>query len=223
MARVNPGQWTNMGPEVKKAASYLTHMQRDCLFNSWSGMTASEAYKLAGGTSIKKAYHDSYVWRLRNQPTGRAFLDALNKRHAALLAPEQDAVRTEQDEAWARAVVTRNEALAKLSHIARANIKDIAEFKNIELGQDADGQPILQSVWRLKDAEDMPQHVAAAIKKVKATPAGITLELHDPIAAIQQIGKMLQWEAPQRVEGRLNVDVSAPEVAEAMKHVLDKL
>lgn len=212
-----------MGPEVKKAASYLTKMQRDFLFNAWAGMTATEAYKLAGGTSIKRAYHDSYLWKLRNQPRGRAFLDALNRRHAALLAPEQDAVRTEQDEAWARAVVTRNEALAKLSYIARANIKDIAEFRNVQIGTDEDGEPIVQSVWNLKDADDMPTHVAAAIKRVKASPSGLTLELHDPIAAIQQIGKMLQWEAPQRVEGRLNVDVSAPEVAEAMKHVLDKL
>lgn len=224
MARINPGQWRNMGPDVRRAASYLNARQRDTLFNIWSGLTAPEAYDLAGGKiDSTNQYKHVYVNRIKNSPKGRAFLDALTKRHGETLEPEADKARTEQDERWAAAVMRRNEALAKLSHIARANIKDIADFRAVDMGVDDKGRPLVQSHWTIKQAEDMPEHVAAAIKKVKATPSGIELELHDPIAAIQQIGKMMEWESPQRIEGRLDVDVAAPEIAAALKTVLDKL
>ena len=129
------------------------------------------------------------------------------------------------------AIMTREQALERLTKSAQVTITDVCEFRNVKVGEDDSGQPIYQTVWTIKDSENIPPHIAACIKSVTITKTGPKIELYDSNAAIKQLSTMEGWDAPKRSEltgkdGKplaLKTDVKAPEVVAALGSLMDKL
>jgi phage terminase small subunit len=94
------------------------------------------------------------------------------------------------------AVMTKQEALELLSVKARIKITDVCDFRQEQVGEDGEGNPIYQTVWTMKNAEDIPPEVAVCIKSVTVTKTGPKVELYDSIASQKLLSNILGWNAP---------------------------
>jgi phage terminase small subunit len=170
-----------------------------------------EAYKNAriAGMGVSESYRAAY------KASGMS--DKAVSKEATKL--EQDprialGVEVKRKEAETSAVMSREEALEKLSLSARVSITDVADFKLTEVGKDADGNAIHQTTWVIKNSEDIAPEVAACIKSITITQTGPKLELHDQNSAIKQLADMQGWNAPKKTEGKMSVDLSSMTDAE---------
>ncbi len=98
------------------------------------------------------------------------------------------------------AVMTRQEALERLSTVARTDLADLVEFSEYTLGEDGEGKPIIQAAWRVKDSVMQDRAKLAAIAELTAGRDGIRVKTHNPIQAIQQLAKMQGWESATKHE-----------------------
>lgn len=126
----------------------------------------------------------------------------INKRASELLDNGEIAGRLAElnQAAVTAAVMTRQEALEKLSALARTDLKDLVEFGQYELGQDDDGNPVIQSSWKIKDSALQDPVKLSAISELTAGRDGIKIKTHSPLSAIQQLAKMQGWESAQKVD-----------------------
>ena len=161
-----------------KLAESLTSLQRNFVINVVSGMTRRQAYIKAGGTAKKSESQDSAASNLFSNMKVRAFYDSL------------------MNEAQSNAVMTKEQALIRLTQSANVTMKDVCDFKDVQIGEDKNGDPVYQTVWTFKNSEDIPPHIAACIKSVAVTREGPKIELYDSQSAIKQLGGMLGWEMP---------------------------
>jgi len=92
------------------------------------------------------------------------------------------------------AVMTRKEALERLSTFARTDLSDLVEFGAYELGQDDDGKPIVQAAWKIRDSVLQDPKKLAAISELSAGRDGIKIKTHSPLQAIQQLAKLQGWD-----------------------------
>lgn len=122
-----------------------------------------------------------------------------NKAHALLKKGE---IGARLDELTAKAtsdsVMTRQQAMERLSLIAGVNITDILEFDQHDV-ETADG-PVRETIWRMKDSDEVREAAAVAIKSVTMTKYGPKIEMHDKLSAIQQLAKMQGWESATKHE-----------------------
>lgn len=164
-----------------------------------------EAYKNARieGNKPSASYDIAY-------PDHKMSRKAVSKEAAKLekdprIAP---AIKEKSKEATSSAVMTRQEALEKLSLSARVSITDVADFKLTQVGEDDNNEPVYQTVWVIKNSEDIAPEVAACIKSITITKTGPKLELHDQNAAIKQLSDMEGWNAPKKTDTNLSIDLS---------------
>ena len=109
-------------------------------------------------------------------------------------------------QAVSEAVMTRTEALEKLSALARTDLKDLVEFGEYELGSDPEsGEPIIQSSWRIKSSALQDPAKMAAISELTASKEGIKIKTHSPLTAIKQLSDMQGWDAAKKVDTTLRV------------------
>lgn len=203
-----------LSEEVLELGYKLTHLQRQTVINIVSkNMSNREAYIAAGGKSSTGTSADTSVSRMLSLDKVKAFYNAL------------------MDSAATEAVMTREEALIRLTRLARVTINDIAEFDEKVIGENADGDPIIQTVWRMRGSNELSAHAASAIKSVTAQRGGAKIEMHDPLAAIKQLADMQGWSASKKLEltGKdgspiaVQADVSSDEVTAAINSMLDRL
>lgn len=170
--------------DQEKLFDELTPLQKRVCTEVLSGLHKSnrQAYYAAGGKAKNDDTADASVSEILSNPRVSAFMDSVRK----------DEVNT--------AIMTREEALERLSLIARTKITDIAEFAETQIGEDEDGDPVMSSSWSIKNSLEMCDRAAASIKSVTSTKMGNKLEMHDPMAAIQQLAKLQGWEAAQKTE-----------------------
>lgn len=118
-----------------------------------------------------------------------------------LMADSKVSARVDQlrQAAESAAVMTRQEALERLSRFARADLADLVEFGTHELGE-VDGEPVIQSTWRIKDSVLQDPAALSAIAELNASKDGIKIKTHSPLQAIQQLAKMQGWESAQKHE-----------------------
>lgn len=128
--------------------------------------------------------------------------ETVNSKAYLLLQKDEIRARVEELKAMAvsATIMTREEALERLSMMARVKITDIAEFTESAIGEDENGDPVMGTTWRILNSDDIPEHAAASIKSVTATKFGPKLEMHDPQSAIQQLAKMQGWEAAAKFD-----------------------
>ena len=119
--------------------------------------------------------------------------------------------------AVSNAVMTRQEALERLSGFARTDLADLVEFGSYEIIS-ADGETAIQSTWRIKDSIAQDPAKMAAISELAATKDGIKIKTHSPLQAIQQLAKMQGWDAAHG-EDRANPVVTVVLDAEGYRKI----
>lgn len=166
-----------------------TDLQRKFVHNIISGMKQKEALKEAGSKATGKSLEKT-ASVMFNKPIVKAYYEKLMQQAAT------------------NAVLTKEQALIRLSQMALVKISDVCVFENIEIGKDDDENPIMQTVWAMKNSEDIPEHVSSAIKSVTMTKQGPKLELYDSISSIKQLSDLLGWNAPTKIEETSTVKVA---------------
>lgn len=107
------------------------------------------------------------------------------EKHPVIVA----AMRRLSREAVSDAVMSRREALERLSRIARASVADV-----IELAPD-------EATGGFKPRVKTGDPAALeAVSRLSDTRQGLNVQMHSPLHAIKQLAEMLGWEAPKRVE-----------------------
>lgn len=185
-----PTSTTELTEEQIKLAAELTTLQKKFVINLLSPNTSQrQAYIAAGGQSKTEKAQDASASRILADVKVKAFYESLLKSAAST------------------AVMTREEALERLSWSARVTIKDVCDFKNVKIGEDENGEPVFQTVWTMKNAEDIPDHIAASIKSVTITKTGPKIELYDSNAAKKQLADLEGWNSATKhvVSGKLEV------------------
>jgi len=122
--------------------------------------------------------------------------ETVNKRACELMANGAITGRLAELNAAAvsAAVMTRQEALERLSVFARTDLAELVEFGSYELGQDDSGQPIVQASWHIRDSALQDPKKLVAISELSATKDGIKIKTHSPLQAIQQLAKLQGWD-----------------------------
>ena len=170
-------------------AKDCTDLQRKFVHNIIAGMKQKEALKEAGSKATGKSLEKT-ASVMFNKPIVKAYYEKLMK------------------EAATNAVLTKEQALIRLSQMAMVKMSDVCDFENVEVGKDDEDKPIMQTVWTIKDSENIPEHVSSAIKSVTMTKQGPKLELYDSINSIKQLSDLLGWNAPTKIEETSTVKVS---------------
>ena len=159
----------------------LTKLQKKFVTCLLSGDRQVEAYRNAGGKAKGSGAHSKAAVMVRNGNV-------------------QQFLRSVQYEAINEAIMTRTEALERLSKMGRTSLMDIAEFRNCQIGEDEDGQPVFQASWSFRDSALQDPEAMSAVAELTTGKEGIKLKMHDPKAAIKQLGEMQGWEAPKKTE-----------------------
>ncbi|HCO6569861.1 TPA: terminase small subunit [Escherichia coli] len=98
------------------------------------------------------------------------------------------------------AIMSREEALKRLTALGRTSLFDLAEFRNYVACEGEDGEPVMQATWSFKDSALVTPEAMAAIAELTAGPQGLKIKLHDPKSAIKQLADLQGWEAPKKTE-----------------------
>lgn len=195
-------------------ASNLTPLQRRFVLELVKpGMSQRQAYINAGGKAKTESGQDQSASEIRSNPKVSALYQSLINSIAS------------------ESIMSKQEALERLSKTARATIHDICTFKLTQVGEDEEGNPVMQTVWEMKNSEDIDPVIAASIKSVTFTKTGPKIEMYDANGSIKLLSDMQGWNAPRKQEisgkdgGALEVkaDVSAPEIASALESLMGKL
>ncbi|MDE1487713.1 terminase small subunit [Xenorhabdus bovienii] len=160
----------------------LTKLQQKFALGILKGLNQTDAYRKAGGKAKTEDTARSCASEILTNPNVKAFLDAMNQ------------------EAVSDAVMSRQEALERLSTMGRVSLHDIAEFRNSQIGEDDEGQPVFQASWQFKDSALQNPAALSAISELTTGKDGIKLKLHDPKAAIRQLADLMGWDAPKKTE-----------------------
>jgi phage terminase small subunit len=161
----------------------LTGLQQRVATHVLSGMTQRQAYRLAGGSADSDESADSAASTMLSNGKVAAFMDAM------------------KDEAVSEAIMSRKEAMEKLTILARTDLKDLVDFGSYEVGTDAEsGNPVIQATWKVKPQAMQDPRQMAAISELTAGRDGIKIKTHSPMEAIKQLAKMQGWETPQKID-----------------------
>lgn len=163
----------------KPRARLTAKQERFCLAYLKTG-NASEAYRQAYSASRMKP-------------------ETVSRNAKALLDNNKIATRLEElnQSAVTDAVMSRQEALERLSQFARTDLTDLVEFGAYEVGE-VDGQPVIQSTWKIRDSVLQDPNALSAIAELNASKDGIKIKTHSPLQALQQLAKMQGWESAQK-------------------------
>ncbi|MDE9537236.1 terminase small subunit [Xenorhabdus bovienii] len=167
--------------EQKVLFDALTPLQQKFAMGILKGLNQVDAYRKAGGKAEKESAR-TQASRMITFDNVKTFLSAMNQ------------------EAVSDAVMTRQEALERLSTMGRVSLHDIAEFRNSQIGEDDEGQPVFQASWQFKDSALQNPAALSAISELTTGKDGIKLKLHDPKAAIRQLSELMGWDAPKKTE-----------------------
>jgi phage terminase small subunit len=102
-------------------------------------------------------------------------------------------------------VMTRAEAIERLTSMARTQMNEVVDFHEVEIGRRPDGTPLHQTSWTLKEGATEDDDVMGSIAELSSSGDGFKFKLHDPKACMALLAKIEGWEAPSRTE------VSGPE------------
>ncbi|WP_072032504.1 MULTISPECIES: terminase small subunit [Xenorhabdus] len=168
--------------EQKVLFDVLTKLQQKFVLGILKGLNQTDAYKQAGGKAKTNESARATSSEILTNPNVKTFLDAMNQQ------------------AVSEAVMSRQEALERLSAMGRVSLHDIAEFRNSQIGEDDEGRPVFQATWQFKDSALQNPAALSAISELTTGKDGIKLKLHDPKAAIKQLSELMGWESAKKVD-----------------------
>lgn len=119
-----------------------------------------------------------------------------------LMADTRIALRINELKAMARteAVMTRQEALERLSRIGRTSLSDLIEWRTVSIGEDEEGDAIRQTGWHIKDSVAQDPKKMELIAELSTGRDGVKIKTHSQLQAIQQLAKMEGWESAAKHE-----------------------
>ncbi|PHM70336.1 terminase small subunit [Xenorhabdus sp. KJ12.1] len=167
--------------EQKVLFDALTPLQQKFALGILKGLNQVDAYRKAGGKAKGESAR-TQASRMITFDNVKTFLDAMNQ------------------EAVSDAVMSRQEALERLSAMGRVSIHDIADFRNSQIGEDDKGKPVFQATWQFKDSALQNPAALSAVSELTTGKDGIKLKLHDPKSAIKQLAELLGWESAKKVD-----------------------
>lgn len=179
-----------MSPELKELFNNLTRLQKGICLNLLDGAPYAKAYFDAGGISSSDDNAKSIVSRMVSTDVNvKAFLDAADKQ------------------AVSNAVMTKREALERLSVLAGTDISDIVDPRTGEI----------------KDGVDEAKF--AALCEINVTDSGVKYKTHSATTAIRDLAAILGWNAPTKVaetdsEGNDKEGMSERELARRVAFML---
>jgi len=169
--------------EQMACSDACTDLQRKMVINMVHGnLSQRKAYYKAGGKAKNDESADASAHKMFQKAKVKAFYDSLMEQVAG------------------NSIMSREEALGILSDIGRTSVKDIANFRKVQIGTDEEDRPVFQSVWELKDSDTITDAQARVISEVTAGKDGFKFKTHSQPAAIKQLAQMEGWEAAARHE-----------------------
>lgn len=202
---MNPMQ-KPMTSEQLELFNKMTELQKIVAPLVLSGMTYAKAYRIARPNDTKPdTTCSSKVKQMIDRPVVKAWMDSMREGIVS------------------DCIMTREEALKRLSTFARADIGKMVEFGNFQVGEDEHGEAVYQSTWKFKNSALLDANLVACISELKATKQGISIKLYDPMTAIKRLSDMEGWDQPKRIDHTIsesNLDTSKLSDS-AMEEILD--
>lgn len=158
----------------------LTKLQQRVCIGVLEGKSQTQAYLDAGGKAKSDSAARASSCEILANPNVSAFMDSVLQPRVA------------------SAIMTREEALERLTMVARSGMRAMAKFREIDV-EAADGETAKQAVWSFKNSDEMDPEMLDAIQELNATKDGLKIKLHDFKAAIKQLSDMQGWEAPKKI------------------------
>jgi phage terminase small subunit len=180
-----PPSAPGLTPEQQKLAEKLTNLQRGVVIGVVAGKSQRQAYRDAGGKAKADEAADVIVSKMLSDARVKAFYKSLIS------------------EATTDAVMTRTQALERLTLMATTEITDILEFVTLDVkraGPDGEETIEEETIWRMKDSPEVERRARAAIKSVTMTKMGPKIEMYDARDAMAQLAKLQGWEAAQKID-----------------------
>lgn len=168
--------------EQKALFESLTQLQQEIVTNILSGMKAIDAYRASSG----KAKTESAMSASVNQ-----ILENLKVK---------ELLKSVRENAVSEAIMTREEALKRLTGLARTSLSDLVDFGSYDAGVDEQGNAVAQSTWTFKDAALQDPEKIRSIAELTAGKDGIKIKQHSPMVAIKQLSELQGWNAAAKVE-----------------------
>lgn len=199
-----------MTPEQQALADKLTNLQRGTVLGVVAGKSQRQAYRDAGGKAKTDETADASASEILSHPEVKAFYDSLIASAAK------------------SSIMTREEALERLTLIASTEITDILDFRTVEVktvGKDGEEETDEQTIWLMRDSPEIEKRARAAIKSVTMTKQGPKIEMYDARDAIVQLAKMQGWEAPAKIDHTSTDGSMSPKSVDEslVKALVDKL
>lgn len=108
-------------------------------------------------------------------------------------------IRAMRDESIMEGIMTRSEALKRLSDMAEVTMGDVGVFRDID-SVDDDGNPAVYGQFNFKGSAEMSNVALASIAEITFGDKSNKIKLHDAKAAIKMISDMEGWSKPKKVE-----------------------
>lgn len=133
--------------------------------------------------------------------------ETINRKAKELMDNGKIAARLKElnQAAVTSSIMTKNEALEILSIKSRIKMTDVADFKQSLVGEDENGQSVYQTIWQIKNAEDIAPEIAVCIKSITVTKTGPKIELYDSTASTKLMSDILGWNAPIETNSNVNM------------------
>lgn len=188
-----------MTKEQQGLFAKLTRLQQRVVTGFIAGKSQRQSYLDAKG---KAKDPDAAASEILNMPKVKEFLSSV--REAPVNA----------------AVMTREEAMARLSDIARTSAPDLVEVVSKRgVGR---SRKTTQQVLLREDALADPAK-RAAIAELSQTKDGIRIKTHSPVQAIQQLARMQGWEAAQKFDLTGHIITTEEKLTPAQREMLDQV
>lgn len=148
------------------------------------GLSQRQAYWAAGGKAKTDESADASASEIMGNPKVVAFMESL------------------KTQAISSAIMTREEAMAKLSLIARTDLKDIVKFSTATIGKDMEtGEDLNQTAWQIDaDLQASNDDKLSIISELEVGKFGPKIKTHNQLAAIKQLAELQGWNAAKKFE-----------------------
>ena len=188
-----------MTKEQQGLFAKLTRLQQAFAIGIVEGKAQRHAYIDAGG---KAKNPDVAASELLSTPKVKAFVQSIQAAPANA------------------AVMTREEAMARLSDIARTSAPDLVEVVT-KRGVGRSRKTTQQVLLREESLNDPAKR--AAIAELSQTKDGIRIKTHSPVQAIQQLARMQGWEAAQKFDLTGHIITTEEKLTPAQREMLDQV
>lgn len=158
----------------------MTLKEREFASYIMMGKNQTEAASLMNPSKTKSSWQNTgRNWMRR--PAVIEFLESLNVQR----------VRS--------GIMDRDEALRRLSTLARGSIADFMDFDTVTV-MGSDGVEREQTVWSLKSSDDMDPEMVACIAELTSGAGGNRIKIHPSLLALKQLAEMQGWNSANKID-----------------------